>query len=159
MLWIIRRRLAEAAHVSGDQRGGTRREALAFPGVDPKTGRTVPIQLAFEKIRALPKLGAGKVKEAGFIVPEVLAKPTAIFQGLTRDADDSKRGAGWRCYAGRPGKCFEDDGRSVPPPPNRVFVVFVNDENVAYNWYWCSSDPSDATLPEGYAERFHERLI
>lgn len=104
-------------------------------------------------------MGAGKVKEAGYVVPEVLLKPTAIFEGLTQDSDESRRGAGWRCYVGRPGQCFEDDGRSMPAPRNRVFLVFVNDQRVAYNWYWCAADPADPTLPDGHATRFRVRLI
>jgi hypothetical protein len=39
------------------------------------------------------------------------------------------------------------------------FSYFINDEWVAYNWYWYMADPEHPELPEGYAERFRERLI
>lgn len=71
----------------------------------------------------------------------------------------TRRGTGWLCYVGRPALCFEDDGRSVPPHQGRVFLVFVTDEWVAYNWYWYAADARQATLPEGHAERFREKLL
>lgn len=104
-------------------------------------------------------MGAGKVKEAAYVLPQVLLKPTAVFRGLTQDADEPRRGVGWLCYVGRPSQCFEDDGRPVRPPRDRVFLVFVNDEWIAYNWHWCAADARDPELPEEYATRFHERLI
>jgi len=123
------------------------------------SGKQQAIQLDYDKLRDLPRKGLGKVKEAGYIVPEVLAKPAAVFRGLKRDTDEPHRGTGWLCYVGRPRSCFEDDGRSVSPRQDRVFLVFVTDEWVAYNWYWYAADERQATLPEGHAGRFPERLI
>jgi len=138
---------------------GTRRGALAFMGVDPATGRQRPIQLDHDKLKDLPRKGAGKVKEAGFIVPEVLAKPSAIFRGLKRDSDEPRHGSGWLCYVGLPSRCFEDDGRAVQPRSDRVFLVFVTDEWIAYNWYWYAADPYQPGFPQDHAERFLERLL
>jgi hypothetical protein len=104
-------------------------------------------------------MGLGKMKEAAYLLPEVLVRPTAVFSGLTQDTDEPRRGAGWLCYVGRPRQRFEDDGRAIPVQAGRVFLVFVNDEWVAYNWYWYMADPEHPELPEGYAERFRERLI
>lgn len=132
---------------------------MAFFGVDPTTGQQRPIQLDYDKLKDLPRKGQGKVKEAAYIVPEVLLKPSAIFQGLKRDRDEPRRGAGSLCYCGRPIHCFEDDGRNVPPPRNRVFLVFVNDDWIAYNWYWYDADSNQPDLPDGYSERFDRRLI
>ena len=143
----------------GPSHGVTRREGLAFEGLDPFTRKKRAIQLSYEKLRSLPDRGPGKVKEAGFIVKEVLAAPGAIFQGLTEDTDEPKRGTGWLCYVGRPASCFEDEGRSIPPPANRVFLVFVNDEWVDYNWYCCQTDAREPRLPENYASRFLTRLL
>ncbi len=77
--------------------------------------------------------------------------------GLVRSLAASA--AGWLCYVERPSQCFEDDGRSVAPRPDRVFLVFVNDESVAYNWYWYAFDAAQPTFPEGHAERFKEQLL
>lgn len=128
-------------------------------GVDPATGQQRPIQLDYDKLRGLTRRGLGKVKEAAFLVPEVLARPSAVFRGLTRDTDEPLRGTGWLCYVGRPHECYEDDGRKLPRQPNRVFLVFVNDDWVAYNWYWYAADANQPDLPESHADRFRERLI
>ena len=66
--------VAEDPRQSRKDQGGTRREALAVLGVDPDTGKARPIQLAYEKLKSLPRMGTGKVKEAAYVVPEVLSK-------------------------------------------------------------------------------------
>jgi hypothetical protein len=149
----------ESGQDRGEEHSGTRRQALGFLGIDPATGKQRTIQLAYEKIKALKRLGPGKMKDAGYLVPEVLLSPTAIFKGLTLDSDEPQRGAGWFCYAGLPTWCFEHDGRQFPAPKNRVFLVFVNDEWIAYNWYWCAADPDRPELPKAHAERFRERVL
>jgi hypothetical protein len=40
-----------------------------------------------------------------------------------------------------------------------VYLVFVNDETVAYNWRWEKADPDQPTLPVGHATRFKKRLL
>jgi hypothetical protein len=66
-------------------------------------------------------------------VPLILQKPTAIFQGLTRDEDEDRRGYGWRCYCAIPENSYQSDGTAGFPYPGQVYLVFVNDEGVAYN--------------------------
>src|SRR5688500_7928270 len=114
----------------------TRREPLAFEAVDGDTGRLVPVQLSYDKLRSLKTAGAGRLYEARDVVREALRAPVAIFEGLTRDADEDRRGVGWRCYVARPGIAYDADGRPTKPLPHTVFLVFVNHENVAYNWRW-----------------------
>jgi hypothetical protein len=102
----------------------TRRDALAFPAIDPITGQQIPIQLAYEKLKSLPRSGLGRVKEAGYVLPRVLLMPTAVFEGFLSEGDEPHRGAGWRCYCGNPGICFDDHGRQVPAPEGAsVFSV------------------------------------
>ncbi len=88
----------------------------------------------------------------------ILQRPTAIFQGLRRDEDEDRTGAGWRCYSGRPDKAFAADGTERRPYPGQVFLVFVNDEGVAYNWRWEKADPDNPDLPVDHAIRFKQRL-
>jgi len=104
-------------------------------------------------------MGIGKTKEAAYTLPDVLLKPAAVFGGLTQETDEPRRGTGWLCYVGRPTQRFDDNGRAVPASLDRVFLVFVNDEWVAYNWYWYAADPKQPDLPEGHEDRFHKRLI
>ena len=40
-----------------------------------------------------------------------------------------------------------------------MYVVFVNDDNVAYNWRWEKSDPEKPTLPMGYQTRFKTQVL
>lgn len=42
--------------------------------------------------------------------------------------------------------------------PNQVYLVFVNDEGVAYTWRWEKADPDDLNLPQNHPQRFKKRL-
>lgn len=101
----------------------------------------------------------GHAKECGIIVPHILQHPTAIFEGLRRDEDEDSHGVGWRCYCGAPVQSFRPDGTEANPYPNQVYLVFVNDEGVAYNWRWERADPDNPKLPIGHADRFKKRLL
>jgi hypothetical protein len=81
-----------------------------------------------------------------------------VFQGIKRASDHAHGQFGWTCYVGRPDRCFEDDGSQFPPPPRQVFVAFVTDHDVVYNWAWVKSDPADADLPEDHGARFDRRI-
>jgi hypothetical protein len=54
---------------------------------------------------------------------------------------------------------YDKQGKEINPYPGEVFLVFINAERVAYNWYWDNCDPDDVTLPRGHAARFRERLL
>jgi hypothetical protein len=99
------------------------------------------------------------VKECGYIVPAILSAPSAIFEGLRRDEDDDKWGCGWRCYCGIPQCAYTSGGSEIPVYRDQVYLVFVNDEKVAYNWRWEKCEPGEPTLPFGYSERFKTRLL
>lgn len=92
-------------------------------------------------------------------MPMILQKPTAIFEGLRRDEDEDRGGYGWRCYCGVPAQSYRSDGTAVPPYHSQVYLVFVNDERVAYNWRWEKADPDNPKLPLGYETRFKQRLL
>jgi mRNA interferase MazF len=110
------------------------------------------------KLEATDRRSLGHAKECGCSVPEILQNPTAVFQGLRSDAEEDPHGVGWRCYCGIPTNSYRADGTAGRPYAERVYLVFVNDESIAYNWRWEKADPDDGTLPVGYAERFKERL-
>ena len=97
--------------------------------------------------------------ETGFIVPEILQHPTAIFEGLTKDDDEDRRGVGWRCYCGIPSKSYRTDGVAQNAFPGQIFLVFVNQEAIAYNWRWEKCDQADFRLPENHSQRFKRRLL
>jgi hypothetical protein len=40
-----------------------------------------------------------------------------------------------------------------------VYLVFVNDEGVAYNWRWEKAEPEQPDLPVDHQTRFKKRLL
>ncbi len=101
----------------------------------------------------------GHAKECAYVVPMILQQPTAVFEGLRRDEDEDRTGYGWRCYCGIPERAYSADGTAMRPYPGQVYLVFVNDEGVAYNWRWEPADPEDPRLPAGYQDRFRRQLL
>ena len=98
--------------------------------------------------------------EAAKIVPLVLQRPTAVWEGLGREVDEDKRGVGWRCYCKVPDRSYAEDGTECGPRRNRIFLVFVNEDRVAYNWRWEPSDSNDPNLPRDLGpNRFRRRLL
>ncbi len=137
----------------------SRRQGLRIEAINPQDGQRVEVQISYERMQAVARRGMGQAKECGFIVPEILQKPTAIFEGLTQDEDEDRRGFGWRCYCGIPSRAYHPDGTARAAYPDQVFLVFVNDEHVAYNWRWERSHPDDPRLPENHEIRFKKRLL
>jgi hypothetical protein len=45
------------------------------------------------------------------------------------------------------------------PYPGQVYLVFLNDEKVAYNWRWEKADPDQPGLPMDHEDRFKQRLL
>jgi hypothetical protein len=117
------------------------------------------VQVSHARMQAVARRGMGQTKECGLIVPWILKNPTAIFEGVRRDDDDDDWGDGWLCYCGIPEQSFDVAGTPGPPYRFRVYVVFVNHENVAYNWRWEESDPDDVKLPLNFQDRFKKRLL
>ena len=140
--------------------GPGRRDYITLLAIEPKDGTlTCEVQISFERMQAVGRRSMGHAKECGLIVPMMLEKPTAIFEGLRRDEDEDRWGYGWRCYCGLPEHRYRTDGSSAPPYLGQVYVVFVNDERVAYNWRWEKADPENLKLPIGHETRFKQRLL
>jgi hypothetical protein len=82
----------------------SRRDRLCIEAFDPGTTQTCIVQISQGRLLTIAKWGAWAVKEAAELVPFVLQHPASVFQGLRRDEDEDRRGAGWRCYCGRPSR-------------------------------------------------------
>lgn len=137
------------------RRNDSRRQYLTLEAAEPD-GSAGEVQISFDRMQAVGRRSMGHAKECGLIVPQILQNPTAIFEGLCEDEDEDRRGYGWRCYCGVPGQAFHADGTARAPWPDQVYLVFVNDERVAYNWRWEQADPE---VPIGYQTRFKRRLL
>ena len=137
----------------------SRRKYLCLQAVDPETGSTCQVQISHARMQVVATRGMLQASECGYIVPHILQCPTAIFEGLRKDEDEDPGGVGWRCYCGIPQCAYHPDGSKRDPYPNKVFLVFVNDEQVGYNWRWERADPDDLELPEDHETRFKQRLL
>lgn len=104
----------------------------------------------------LARLGLSHLLDARDIVPGVLEQPAVIFEGLRWEGDEDRDRPGWRCYCGTPSFRHDDRGTKVGPYPDQVFVVFVNDERVAYNWRWERAQ-EDPAIPKG-DDRFIRKI-
>ena len=81
--------------------------------VEPKDGTTTcEVQISFERMQTVGRRSLGHAKECGLILPMILQKPTAIFEGLRRDEDEDRRGFGWRCYCGVPDQSYRSRRRN-----------------------------------------------
>jgi hypothetical protein len=132
----------------------SRRDRLCIEAFNPDDRKTCIVQISQQRLLTIKARGLWAIKEAAEIVPMVLERPIAVFQGLRREEDEDRSSAGWRCYCGHPSKAFRKDGKEIDPYPNQVFLVFVNDEGVAYNWRWEPADLDCSDFPKGHAQRF-----
>jgi len=139
----------------------TRRGAILLDAVDPETGGLSKIQISHRRMQAVARRGLAQASECALIMPAILLRPTAVFEGIRTDEDDnaSEGGAGWRCYCGIPANSYRADGSAGPSYQGKVYLIFVNDERVAYNWRWEKCDPEDPRLPIDHATRFKRRII
>lgn len=137
----------------------TRRAYLTLAAIDPADGKMGEVLVSYDRMHSVGKRSMAHAKECGIILPMILQCPTAIFEGLRQDEDEDRRGVGWRCYCGIPENAFYPDGTERSPFPGQVYLVFVNDERVAYNWRWEKADEADPTLPQNHDFRFKTRLL
>lgn len=120
------------------------------------------VTVSADRLQAMRRLGAGHMLETAHLMPGVLARPEAIFEGIREDSDEdnSRRGGeGWRCYCGTPDASYSLDGTKLGARKGWVYLVFVNKEKVVYNWRWERADKDDPELPQNHQKRFKERVL
>jgi hypothetical protein len=137
----------------------SRRDFLAIAALDPVDKSACEVFVSYDRMQAVGRRSLGHAKECGYIVPAILQHPTAVFEGLRRDEDEDRGGAGWRCYCGIPAHGYGIDGAARRPYAGQVYLVFVNDEGIVYNWRWEKADPHDLLLPVDHQTRFKRRLL
>lgn len=137
----------------------TRRDYLSIAALNPVDRGTCEVFVSYDRMQAVGRRSMGHAKECGVIVPAILQEPTAVFEGLRRDEDEDRSAGGWRCYCGVPAHAYLRDGTEIRPYPGQVYLVFVNEDGVAYNWRWEKADPEDPLLPVDYQTRFKRQLL
>ena len=134
--------------------------------INPETGKPdLDVMFDIDKIKylALRKRKADLLRST--LADDALLHPRAIFQGIRFDEDEkhSCNSPGWLCYCGYPPIDFRFTGEETSPPPRKVFLVFVNEEKIVYNWGWDQADPDawdeGKYLPIDYQNRFQEQVI
>ena len=123
---------------------------LIRQALDPNTGQIgLEIKIRADRIQGMAKRNNKDDEENAITLIEALRNPNAIFGGLRLDDDPA-----WFCYAYRPVKLSSDR------PENRVFLVFINADMVAYNWDWAEADSRALSrgeyLPDDYKSRFRK---
>ena len=79
--------------------GDSRRQYITLQAIEPKDGTlTCEIQISFDRMQAVGRRSMGHAKECGMIVPMILQRPTAIFEGIRSEEDEDRWGYGWRCH-------------------------------------------------------------
>lgn len=137
----------------------SRRQYLTLDAVNPIDGTMGRVQISFDRMQTVGRRSMGQAKECGIIVPMILQKPTAVFEGLRRNEDEDRQEAGWRCYCGIPDHAYHPDGTERAPYPRQVYLVFVNDQGIAYNWRWEKADADDPRLPREHGARFKRKVL
>ncbi len=138
---------------------GSRRKYLTLQAINPGDGTKCDVLVSHARMQAVGRRSMAHAKECAFIVPMILQQPKAIFEGLRQDEDEDRQGVGWRCYCGIPEHAYRSDGTQREPFPGQAYLVFVNDEHVAYNWRWEKADPNNPGLPDKHDERFKKRVL
>ena len=118
-------------------------------------GSVWKLLLRLRKREETARRGMGPTLELAHTLPGALLNPTAIFRGVREEGERN-----WLCYVSRPAHAYDyRTGDSRIAWPGQVFLVFVTDDRIIYNWRWEKADAEDPSVPEGYASRFEERVL
>lgn len=144
---------------TGEEGKRVRKNCFGALAIDPVDGKKRDVWISKDLASFKAKTGGtGAVLTLGNIVRTVLTSPRHIFQGLNEDADDEKKT--WLCYVGLPKMSYRGwDGDVGPPYPGEVFLVFVNEDRVVYNWRWEKADEKDRSLPVNHQTRFGKKVM
>ena len=128
---------------------------------DPHDGREWDVLLPDKRLEWAKRNGVGAVRELAYTVPWALQNIRHMFRGVRDDDceiddEDDK----WLCYVSTPPRAYDwRTGNQVDAWRDEVFLVYVTDERVVYQWSWVKADPNDPCLPIGYLERFKTQVF
>lgn len=123
--------------------------------INPDDGAPRLVYVPKARLRAIALRGPGHRLEAARTVPRVLSIPGAIFRGVRHESERE-----WLCYSGVPPNAFDGPtGEEIRAPAGMVFLVFVTDRRVVYNWRWEWADSRRPESPIDWEERFDERAL
>lgn len=129
--------------------------------VNPFDGKPWTLFISRDRLGWIAKRGEPAVSETAYILKGILLRPRAIFKGLRRDEDeDTEKGDnGWLAYCGLPEIAFDGKGQRRKPFVNQVYLAFVNEDRVVYNWRWEKCSSENPIMPMGFKDRFKRQLL
>ena len=133
----------------------SRRGYSPVPGIDPGDGKIATLLLS-PKLLESCRLHPVKVYELAYLVPECVLRPLSIFEGLERDFGDTE--CAWLCYCSRPAESLLRK-HGMTQKEDDVFLVFINPDQVIFQFYWDDCDPQEPNRPKGWEDRFRQQLI
>jgi len=88
-----------------------------------------------------------------YLIKEVMESPILIFKGLERTNQ-------WKglCYIGKPENRYHDQNTTTPFPPGFLFMVFIDENSIIFDWRVEKCDPVNHKYPEKAQSRFSEQL-
>jgi hypothetical protein len=123
--------------------------------INPSDGKTWQLFVRTRKIEAVAKRGMGAAKELAYTVPWAVKHPCAIFRGVRDEGEQD-----WLCYVAAPSQAYDyKTGDTVEAWKGEVFLVFVNDDRIIYNWRWEEADPINPKLPKDWEHRYTEKVL
>jgi hypothetical protein len=138
-----------------DKREKTPRDCAVLPAINPSDGSQWDLLLRHAKMDSMAKRGPGAARELAFTVLWALLHPTAIFRGVREEGEHN-----WLCYVSVPSMAYDHKtGNQRAGWPGEVFLVFVNEDRIIYNWRWEKADVTDIRLPENHQSRFDEQVL
>jgi hypothetical protein len=151
--------MAEVGDEAGERKNKRRRGYSSLDAIDPNDGGKWQVLLPDGKMDYVASQGHGAAMELADTVRWTLLHPRAVFRGV-RDLEAEIAEDDWLCYVGVPGHAYDHKtGMKRAAWPGEVFMVFVTDERVVYNWYWDECDPRESHLPADYENRFLEKVL
>ena len=127
----------------------------AIQGIDPTNGKACEFYIRKTRLDSVAKMGNVQVKTLAHLVPWAIKHYSSAWEGLREDDGNTNR-----CYVSLPPHRYVgNDGHQVPRAPDRVFLVFTDEQRVIYNWRWEECDPADPMMPMGFNGRFDKRLL
>lgn len=134
-----------------------RRECTSIDAICPYCGRHWEVLVSAKLIEITGKKGRRAVLELTELVRSGLLNIENLFRGIRDDAksvDDD----GWFCYTSKPEFSYNQTGGRTPRRANQIFVVYVTDERLVYNWAWIKCELG-TMLPVDHSVRFKTRVF
>ncbi len=136
-----------------------RKHYVTIPAKDPRDGGTWDLLLPPSLLEETKLRGLGRCKELAFTVRLGVLNIRHVFRGV-RDTETRLGCDEWLSYVSTPSRAYDyKTGEERKAWENSVFCVFVTDERLVINFYWCDCDPNDPTLPMDHELRFIERVF